>query len=184
LSREGFASRTAAFVVMMLGEYDRQEGKLDSARERYRQAEELQTPAPLVAPQFRGMLCGFEAHIAIAEGRLAEARVLATEGIALAMLGKDMPVIALIAVATVALRAAVGESERAAETLGAADSLRGSPDLSNYDARKLTETLRSRLGDEGFDAAYARGRALSRADALAFVDPAHDADVTRGGGGT
>ncbi|MEV4532743.1 BTAD domain-containing putative transcriptional regulator [Asanoa sp. NPDC049518] len=180
-SREGFANRTAAFVVMMLGEYDRQEGKLDSARERYRQAEELQAPAPLVAPQFRGMLCGFEAHIAIAEGRLAEARVLATEGIAQAMLGKDMPVIALIAVATVSLRAALGQAERAAETLGAADSLRGSPDLSNCDAQKLTETLRSRLGDEGFDAAYARGRALSRADALAFVDPAQDPDVTPGG---
>ena len=173
-SLDGMANRTAAFVVMMLGEYDRQEGKLASARERYRQADEMQRLSPLIAPQFRGMLSGFEAHLAIAEGRYAEARVLTSEGIERAQLGKDMPVIALIAIATVALRAALGEPARAAETLGAADSLRGSPDLSNFDAKLLTESLRAGLGDDVFDAAYARGRAMSRADALAFVDPAHE----------
>jgi hypothetical protein len=84
-------------------------------------------------------------------------------------------------VATVALRAALGEPERAAETLGAADSLRGGPDLSNCDAKQLIEKLRARLGDETYEAAYARGRALGRADALAFVDPAHSDQLTPGG---
>ncbi|WP_203719355.1 BTAD domain-containing putative transcriptional regulator [Asanoa siamensis] len=172
MSREGFAHRTAAFVVMVLGEFDRAEGKLDSARERYRQADEMQQRAPLVAPQFRGMLRAFEAHLAIGEGRYEAAAELVTEGIAYAMGGKDMPVIALVGLATVALRAVLGESESAAETLGASDSLRGSPDLSNHDAVTLAATLRERLGDEAYDAAYARGRALSRVDALARVDPA------------
>ncbi|GIF58612.1 BTAD domain-containing putative transcriptional regulator [Asanoa iriomotensis] len=176
----GFAGRTLAFAVMMLGEYDRQEGDYDSARRRYAQARDRQRMAPLIAPQFEGMLQGFEAHLAIAEGRLADARPLVSEGIRLGMQGKDMPVIAMISVATVALRAALGEDVSAAETLGASDSLRGSPDLSNGDAKRLAETLRARLGDEAYDAAYARGRALSRADALALVDPAHD-PLTPGG---
>jgi tetratricopeptide (TPR) repeat protein len=180
-SRDGMANRTAAFVVMMLGEFDRQEGKLASAAERYREAVEMQAAAPLVAPQFSGMLCGFQAHIAIAEGRHADARALVGEGIERAMQGKDMPVVALIAVATVALRAALGDAELAAETLGASDSLRGSPDLSNRDAVALARTLRARLGDDAYDAAYARGRALSRADALALVDPTHGDHLTPGG---
>lgn len=174
------ANRSAAFVVMMLGEFDRQEGKLAEAAERYREAARMQAEAPLVAPQFGGMLLGFEAHLAIAEGRYADARALAGAGIARAMQGKDMPVIALVAVATVALRAALGQPELAAETLGAADSLRGSPDLSNCDATLLTAALRERLGDAGYETAYTRGRALSRADALAFVDPAQDG-LTPGG---
>ncbi|HEV7712197.1 MAG TPA: BTAD domain-containing putative transcriptional regulator [Asanoa sp.] len=178
---EGMANRTAAFVVMMLGEYDRREGKLASASARYRQADEMQKHSPLIAPQFRGMLSGFEAHVAIAEGRLADAGLLVTDGIKGAMLGKDMPVIAQIAVACVALRAALDQPEFAAETLGAADSLRGSPDLSNGDAVSLGEQLRARLGDAAYDAAYGRGRALSRADALALVDPAYEPGVTPGG---
>jgi hypothetical protein len=175
------ANRTAAFVVMMLGEYDRREGKLASASARYRQADEMHKHSPLIAPQFRGMLSGFEAHVAIAEGRLADAGLLVTDGIKGAMLGKDMPVIAQIAVACVALRAALDQPEFAAETLGAADSLRGSPDLSNGDAVSLGEQLRARLGDAAYDAAYGRGRALSRADALALVDPAYEPDLTPGG---
>ncbi|MDG4824164.1 BTAD domain-containing putative transcriptional regulator [Asanoa sp. WMMD1127] len=174
LPRHGQANRTGAFIVMILGEFDRHEGKLAEAMERYREAQRMQDAALLVAPQFPGMLRGFEAHVAIAEGRYADARSLISSGIAHAMQGKDMPVIALVGVATVSLRAALGRFESAAETLGATDSLRGSPDLSNYDAMSLAQVLRDRLGDETYDSAYARGRGLSRADALALVDPAHD----------
>ena len=39
------------------------------------------------------------------------------------------------------------------------------------DAMRLTGALRDRLGADRFDAAYATGKARSRVDGLAFVDP-------------
>jgi len=170
----GLSKRNAAFATMMLGEYDRREGDLERARRRYEEAWRLQAAAPLVAPQFGGLLRASEAHLAVAEGRLDVAARLVSEAIEQAMQGRDIPVVAIVGVASVALRAARGDAERAAATLGAADSLRGRADLSNNDALRLADTLREALGGAGYDAAYARGRAMGRADALAFIDPAHD----------
>jgi hypothetical protein len=82
-----------------------------------------------------------------------------------------MPVVAITAITVVALDEADGFASRAARTLGAADSIRGHPDLSNPDAERLAAALRATLGDAAYEEAYAAGRALERADALALVDP-------------
>jgi tetratricopeptide (TPR) repeat protein len=62
--------------------------------------------------------------------------------------------------------------ECAAELLGAAHSIRGCFDESSLDAPAARDVARTRLGPVAFQAAYDRGRALSRGDALAL---AHEA---------
>jgi hypothetical protein len=64
------------------------------------------------------------------------------------------------------LATAVGQDRVAAEVLGAAASLRGTPDPTALDIARLTEQLRCRLGDEEFTAAMTRGEALDRQAAI------------------
>ncbi|MDG4799305.1 BTAD domain-containing putative transcriptional regulator [Micromonospora sp. WMMD980] len=166
--------RDAAFGLMMLGGIARIEGSLDEAAECFAEAMRRQEQAPLVAPQFRGLLQAAMGHLALARGDVPEARVCLTEATDRALVARDMPVVAIIAVGWVAVAEAEGRYERAAEMLGTSDSLRGWPDRSDADAQRLAERLREKLGDDGYAAAYARGHGLSRADALASVggDPA------------
>ncbi|MFJ8584718.1 AfsR/SARP family transcriptional regulator [Streptomyces sp. NPDC093595] len=85
------------------------------------------------------------------------------------LLGWDTPVAARIAVAAAGVALARGDAEAAARLLGAATALRGAEDLSDEDARDLTGRATRTLGTEGFTAAYAAGRALSREGARALV---------------
>ena len=59
-----------------------------------------------------------------------------------------------------------GDVELAATLLGAAHTLRGAFDESSLVAPRLRETARLALGTLGFEAAYARGRELSRDEAI------------------
>lgn len=81
----------------------------------------------------------------------------------------DMPLLATYAVSAAAALSRV-DPQRAAETLGAAASIRGIDDPGDPIVAVLTRRLRGDLG-EGFDAAYAKGRSKDRADAIADVDP-------------
>ncbi|MEU1811259.1 BTAD domain-containing putative transcriptional regulator [Micromonospora aurantiaca (nom. illeg.)] len=166
--------RDGAFGLMMLGSIARCDGSLDEADECLAEAMRRQAETPLVAPQFRGLLLAEMGHLALARGDLPGARRCLDEATTRTLAARDMPVVAIIAVGWVALAAAEGRYERAAELLGVSDSLRGRPDRSNPDAQRLAERLRAELGEDGYAAAYARGHGLSRADALAFVggDPA------------
>ncbi|AYF26009.1 hypothetical protein CSH63_00730 [Micromonospora tulbaghiae] len=166
--------RDGAFGLMMLGSIARSDGSLDEAEECLAEAMRRQAETPLVAPQFRGLLLAEMGHLALARGDLPGARRHLDEATTRALAARDMPVVAIVTVGWVALAAAEGRYERAAEMLGVSDSLRGRPDRSNPDAQRLAERLRAELGEEGYAAAYARGNGLSRADALAFVggDPA------------
>jgi tetratricopeptide (TPR) repeat protein len=167
--REG---RNAAFGLNMLGDLAREEGKLDEADALYEAGWERQAAAPIGVPQFKAILRTGQTLVAVARDDLVRARALAREAMGYAREGRDMPVVALTAVATVAIAAAEGDAQRAARTLGASDSIRGGPDRSSPDITRLVAELRAALGDAAYAAAYADGNALSRADALSLVDPA------------
>ncbi|WP_442316402.1 ATP-binding protein [Actinomadura roseirufa] len=66
-----------------------------------------------------------------------------------------------------ALNAARGEHGRAAELLGAAHGLRGFRDRGSYEVGRTVRSATHALGEEGFAAAYDRGRALDRDVVLA-----------------
>jgi predicted ATPase len=127
-------------------------------------------------PQAKAIMLAGLVSLDLAEGDLASAGVRLREATALATATHDMPVVAVILIVTAewTLRAD-GDAVRAAEQLGAATALRGTEDVGNPDAQRLSGWLRDRLGDDAYDEAYRRGSRLERDDALALLP--------RGGGG-
>ncbi len=167
----------ASFARAVLGDLARAEGDLERAHKEYLAAEELLAGVRMVAPQFRALVLAGTAHLAVARGELAEAEALLARATELTLQAKDMPVLARVAVAVAELRIHQDLPVLAAETLGAAEQLRGAPDSGDRDVARIAELLRDLLG-EGYDAAYARGSTLRRSDALNLVCD-HQAQVRR-----
>jgi tetratricopeptide (TPR) repeat protein len=112
------------------------------------------------------------AMIELDSGRPDAARVLLAGAFPAALGTEDLPIVAHVGVAVASLAAHDGDATGAAQLLGAAARLRGSEDLTNPEIARLTATLRAVLGDDGFTAAFAIGRALDRAAATARLAPA------------
>jgi len=110
--------------------------------------------------------------IALADSDLKLARERAAGAYRAAVATDDMPVVAMIAGILASYAHAAGQSERAAEMLGARVSVRGGEDLTELLATRLKPRLREALGAEGYARAYDRGKALDRAEAIALLDPA------------
>jgi hypothetical protein len=83
-----------------------------------------------------------------------------------------MPLLASIAGALAHLAHKLGHPGRAAEMLGACAAVRGGEDPTDLAVTLLGSRLREDLGPDAYDRAYAAGTALSRAEALALLDPA------------
>ena len=79
------------------------------------------------------------------------------------------PALAELVEGIAALSAARGEPARAAELLGLAHTLHGFRDAASLEAARTAQAATTALGAGAFDAAYASGRSLTRADAVALV---------------
>ena len=112
------------------------------------------------------------AWLEIEVDELHKARELLVETRPVALGTNDMPLIAAGGTAVAALARSAGHPLDSAEMLGAGAKLRGSEDPTHPDVARLAAALRDELGREGFEEAYARGRQLSRDDAIARLDPA------------
>jgi predicted ATPase len=112
------------------------------------------------------------ALVAIAAGDLATAARRASDAYANAVAIADMPLVAVAATAAIELARARGNPARAAELLGAAAAVRGTEDSTSVQVRVAAGRLRAALGDDEFEACYARGRTLPRGSALPSLDPA------------
>jgi ATP/maltotriose-dependent transcriptional regulator MalT len=110
--------------------------------------------------------------IAIADADLPLARERAAIMYRAAVGADDMGLFASMAGALAQLADALGQPERAAEMLGACAPVRGGEDPTDLMVARLAPRLRESLGPDGYDRAYAAGMALSRAEALALLDPA------------
>jgi hypothetical protein len=109
--------------------------------------------------------------IALGDDDLAAAAEALDGAFAAAVKSRDMPIVAMRGAAYARLAARRGGPADAAEMLGAAAALRGSPDEANLDVAGLTAGLRAALGEEAFSAAYARGLGAGRDAALARLAP-------------
>ena len=78
------------------------------------------------------------------------------------------PPLALITEGIAALASAAGEHVRSAELLGLADRLQGFRNAASMDVQRAQAAIDAALSRADAEAAYARGRAMSRADALAL----------------
>jgi predicted ATPase/DNA-binding SARP family transcriptional activator len=99
-------------------------------------------------------------------------RELLAAALSAAVAWVESPPVAAVVDAVAAFTLASGGqdgAEAAATLLGAAHTIRGAFDESSLVAPRTRETARLALGDAAFDAAYTRGRALDREEALGIT---------------
>ena len=78
------------------------------------------------------------------------------------------PTMALVVEGIAALAAARGEHVRAAELLGLAHRLQGFRNAASLEAERAQAAIDAALSSADAEAAYARGQAMGRAEALAL----------------
>ncbi|MFI6583773.1 BTAD domain-containing putative transcriptional regulator [Embleya sp. NPDC050493] len=159
------------FGELGLGELARFVGDFDEAERRYENAFAALPNARLLPPQLTGSLHIGRAHVACGRGDLDTARLHFEAAVPYAMEGQDMPVLGLCVEGFAALALAVGELERAAILLGAAQVVRGHPDLGDIDADRVRRELETQMGAEEFARVRAIGSALSLAEAIELIKP-------------
>jgi predicted ATPase/DNA-binding SARP family transcriptional activator len=88
---------------------------------------------------------------------------------------RDMPIIAMVAVAAGSLAVQRGRHRDAAALLGAAARLRGAHDHTDLYVAQVAGQARAVLGEKGYGEAYAAGWSLETAAAQRLADPARPA---------
>ncbi len=114
-----------------------------------------------------GCLTEVEGDLAAAARWHAKATGLVASGDEIFMPGH--PAVAAVVEGLAALAAASGQPGRAAELLGLAHTLHGFRDAGSLDVARTAEAAAAGIGAAAFEEAYAAGRALTRADAVALV---------------
>ncbi|GAA4559556.1 AfsR/SARP family transcriptional regulator [Planotetraspora kaengkrachanensis] len=159
-----------AGVEHVRGDFAREAGEFDAARECYHEAMRLLGgPEMSSARQFQATLSASLGMLAAQEGDLRRARRLHGEALTLAVEAQDGPVVAHVIVAYACLAAIEGDHERAAVLLGGATAVRGIVDVVGFDHVRATETAKAALGGEEFSRCYERGRAMTREQVVAFA---------------
>jgi predicted ATPase/DNA-binding SARP family transcriptional activator len=155
-----FAQATLARIAWVSGDREGARAELADARER------LERRRRLLPEQSHGwaLIESLSAILAAEAGELEDAERHLATGLPLALATSDMPVVSSLAVAAAHLAAARGRSDEAAELLGAAAAIRGADDLTSPEVIAIRDEARS--------AAYDRGRALSREEALKRLEAA------------
>jgi len=110
-----------------------------------------------------------QGQLALARSDLRTAEPALRRAFTLASSMPDMPMVAQVAVGVAELVLRRGDAKQAAVVLGAAHALRGAPAEVNPDVGRLSDELRTTLGQAAYQAVYHRGRRLGRADAVAVI---------------
>ncbi|MET1075339.1 MAG: BTAD domain-containing putative transcriptional regulator [Umezawaea sp.] len=160
------SSHSVAFAHLALGDLDRLDGDLDGAEQHYAAAAAALEEFLVVAPQLLALVLAASSHLAAARSDAAAAWTMLETATDRVLPTKDMPVLAKVAVAAAALHEHQGDHTAAALVLGAAEQLRGAPDVLNLDVAALDSVLRKEMGDAAYGAALAKGRGLDRASAI------------------
>ena len=150
-------------------------GEIDAARPLLEAAEghlARFSPGHPAREHMEAMVAATGALIALADKDVPAARRQAVRSYRAAVAAQDMPLLTMASGVLAELAFALGYPERAAELLGARTVVRGIDDPTDPTAVKLAPLLRESLGEDGFDAAYQAGKALSRAEAIERLDPA------------
>lgn len=155
------------YARIALGDLARHDGHLDEAARHYLAVDLDGLPTE---GAFHAMIGSALGNLAVDTGESETARQHLAEGFAAASATLDMPLVATVAVAVARLRDRQGAGRDATEVLGAAEALRGSADRFHPDVERLVTRLRAALGECTYQAAYARGRGLDRAGALALIE--------------
>jgi tetratricopeptide (TPR) repeat protein len=155
-------------VQYQLGEFARREGRLEQCTAHLERglalAGEMSGP-----PQWQAMMASGQAYLRAASGDLADARAGHTEALRHAVAALDAPIMAqtIVGFADLALRRE--DFAEAIWLVGAAEGIRGLPDLSLVDEVRVRQECQAGLGPQDCDAGLERGRAASIDDVLAHL---------------
>lgn len=164
-----FAQVQSALIELVAGDVDQARRELDPPLARLAQTAPTERPDRGHA---RAVVEAARASVELAAGDVDAARRRLPAAYATAVATTDMPVVATVGCAVATLALELGDAQGAAEVLGAAAVLRGGDDPTHPLIVMLRDRLRAALGDEASAAAYGRGRAMTREQALARLDPA------------
>ena len=155
-----FAQASLARIAWVAGDREGARAELADARER------LERRRRILPEQSHGwaLVTALSAILAAQSGELEEAERHFANALPLALATTDMPVVSSVGVAAAHIAAARGKPDDAAELLGAAAAIRGGDDFTSPEVAAVRDESRS--------AAYDRGRALSREEALACLEAA------------
>ncbi len=121
------------------------------------------------APQVKAWARLLAARLLIADGDLEAGEIELAIAFGHAMDGHEMPIAALVALATAELAIARDDPKRAAQLLGTSEALRGMPDAGDPDFARLTAVLIGDMGEAEFARAYESGSCLANPEALALL---------------
>ena len=173
------AARQDDDVALLYGrfvdvEVARREGDLAAARA-YLEVARSSVPADRRGPahMMEGLLQQSAAWLAIAESDPAAALRSAETAVArmTAPPAHDMPMAASSVECLAAAVYASGDPERAAELLGAAEAMRGAPDIGSPDVTATMAAVRASLGEAAYATALNRGRTRTTDDVRASLSP-------------
>jgi predicted ATPase/DNA-binding SARP family transcriptional activator len=165
----------SVFTLCMTALVELEAGNREEADRLYAQTQARARTIPAHHPihgHAMSLIMVMSASFALRSGELADARRWLAEAFPIALATTDMPIVASVGVTAAKVEAVDGDPARAARMLGASAVLRGADDPTSVDIRRLAGELTEVLGADGFSAAYAAGRSLSRDDAIALLDPA------------
>jgi len=175
LSDQAGSAMESIFAGSVLAECARFAGDPVEARrlidEAMRRLEHV-PPAHPIHGHGQALMFAVAAKQDVLDGQIDVARERLDAAYQAALGTKDMPIVALTGLAVADLARSTDRTTDAAEMMGATARLRGADDPTQLDVKRLAAALRTTLGDEGYEAAYARGRALDRDAAIARLDPA------------
>jgi hypothetical protein len=163
------AARAGAPVAQVaarrgLGEIPRLRGQLARARRSHEATLRL-CGTDWASAEIRSRLRTALGHIAVVEGDSELARGHYRAALALTADPANLPIAASAVEGLAGLAALDGDGERAAVLLGAGQALRGVSIPGDPDVARAAAAARDLIG-AAFDAAFERGAALSRSDAL------------------
>jgi ATP/maltotriose-dependent transcriptional regulator MalT len=166
IERGMFVDGVLMMIVLYEGDLATATAMAEDARRRV-----ALTPTSFIHGHMSASVGGLTAQVAIQSGDLDTALADLLSAYPVAVSTHDMPIVAGVGVSVACLAAALDRPADAAVILGAAARLRGSDDRADPPVADLTAELHRRLGVE-FDEAYASGKSLGRAEAIARLDPA------------
>jgi predicted ATPase/DNA-binding SARP family transcriptional activator len=166
-SRDRANPESEALLLCGLADLTRRRGDLDAATEHLDHAVSLLVDVARPEGHWRALYESVRARIALGRGRSEEARPGLARGYVAMLDIPDLPVIAGLTETAAAMLMQEGDPEAAAELVGLATGLRGTPDLGNTELDQLVASIRASIGDETYAAAHERAAALGREDALA-----------------
>ena len=164
-----------AITLCSIGMLELRLGDLDQAHARFEDAASRSSSTPGVHPGLAHMdafIYSLGLVLAAQSGDVDLALARAERAYAAAVRSKDMPIVAGYGLAVAQLVYLLDDAVLASELLGASAALRGGADPTEPAIAALTEQLVSVLGEPAYANAFAAGRELDRAKALARLDPA------------